>query len=110
VNERVQDSISPVDRFLVRWLILPLHKVYRAVFSPALAFFGSRCRFYPSCSIYSVEAFKTHGVFRGFWLSAIRVAKCNPLHPGGVDPVPPARRHHHCKHDHSGTQPSDAVS
>jgi hypothetical protein len=49
---------------------------------------GSRCRFYPSCGHYAEEAFRAHGFFRGLWLSAVRVAKCSPLHPGGHDPVP----------------------
>ncbi|MDF1524133.1 MAG: membrane protein insertion efficiency factor YidD, partial [Trueperaceae bacterium] len=49
------------------------------------------CRFNPSCSAYAVEAVHVHGVVRGTWLATVRVLKCQPFHPGGLDPVPPAR-------------------
>jgi len=48
----------------------------------------SPCRFYPSCSQYSVEAIETHGLARGLWLSARRLMRCRPFGPSGVDPVP----------------------
>ena len=111
-NVNDQDSIStpPYDRTLVKWTVIPLLRAYRAILSPALAVLGSRCRFYPSCSVYSMEAFQVHGLVRGFWLSISRLAKCNPLHSGGFDPVPPNQRHLHCNHEHSGTQRNDAVN
>jgi putative membrane protein insertion efficiency factor len=49
---------------------------------------GPRCRFYPSCSHYTIEAIETHGVITGLFLSLKRLVKCHPLHPGGVDMVP----------------------
>ncbi|MFC4455853.1 membrane protein insertion efficiency factor YidD [Deinococcus sonorensis] len=48
------------------------------------------CRFTPTCSQYAVEAIERHGAVRGGLLAAWRVARCNPLNPGGYDPVPPA--------------------
>jgi len=47
-----------------------------------------RCRFYPSCSAYALEALQEHGAGRGAWLAARRVGRCHPWHPGGLDPVP----------------------
>ena len=51
---------------------------------------GCNCRFYPSCSDYALEALRGHGAARGASLAARRVLRCNPWHPGGLDPVPPA--------------------
>ncbi|NMJ40550.1 membrane protein insertion efficiency factor YidD [Roseomonas sp. JC162] len=50
---------------------------------------GANCRFHPSCSDYALEALSTHGASRGALMSAKRILRCNPWHPGGYDPVPP---------------------
>ena len=52
------------------------------------ALLGPRCRFYPTCSNYTVEAIETHGAIKGLFLASKRITKCHPLHPGGVDMVP----------------------
>lgn len=49
---------------------------------------GPNCRFWPSCSDYAIDAFRQYGALRGGALAARRILRCNPWHPGGVDPVP----------------------
>lgn len=78
-----------INQLLARYVALPLMRLYHVVGSPLFAVLGSQCRFYPTCSHYADEALRTHGFLRGSLLTVVRVAKCNPLHPGGVDPVPP---------------------
>ncbi len=46
------------------------------------------CRFYPTCSSYALEAVRRYGAVKGTYLALKRVLKCQPLHPGGIDPVP----------------------
>ena len=68
------------------WLIIKLVRFYQLFISPII---GPRCRFYPSCSHYAIEAIQTHGALKGSWLAIKRISKCHPGNPGGVDPVPP---------------------
>jgi putative membrane protein insertion efficiency factor len=46
------------------------------------------CRFQPTCSNYALEAIRKYGFARGGWLTAKRIARCNPFSAGGYDPVP----------------------
>jgi uncharacterized protein len=71
------------------WLLLAPLRVYRRFVSPYLP---PVCRFHPSCSAYAVEALQVHGPFTGVWLTARRLLRCAPWHPGGYDPVPPSGR------------------
>ena len=59
-------------------------KGYKYLISPLL---GNSCRYFPTCSDYSVEALKTYGFLKGFYMSIIRVLSCNPFKEGGIDPV-----------------------
>jgi len=67
-------------------VLIALVRVYQVVISP---FVGPRCRFYPSCSNYAIEAMRVHGALRGSGMAAWRVLRCNPFNDGGLDPVPP---------------------
>lgn len=51
-------------------------------------FIGANCRFYPTCSEYTVEALRRHGALRGAAFAGWRVLRCNPWNEGGYDPVP----------------------
>lgn len=73
------------SRLIVRALASPI-RVYQRWISPALP---PRCRFYPTCSSYALEALAVHGPAKGLWLVVRRVTRCHPFHPGGYDPVPP---------------------
>jgi putative membrane protein insertion efficiency factor len=79
-------------------LLIFLVRAYQWGISPLL---GQNCRFYPSCSHYALEAIHEHGALKGAMLAAVRLAKCHPWHPGGMDPVPkkstdPAHASHSC--------------
>lgn len=75
---------------LRKLLKLPIYG-YRKWISPLTP---PTCRFYPTCSEYALEAIETHGAIKGTYLAAKRIAKCNPFHPGGLDPVPPKKEDH----------------
>lgn len=62
--------------------------VYQRFISPL---FPPRCKYYPTCSQYAVEALRAHGAWRGLLLAGWRLLRCNPLSDGGLDPVPPKR-------------------
>jgi uncharacterized protein len=67
-----------------RSVVVALLRAYQRWISPA---FGPRCRYYPSCSEYAVQAVKQFGILRGLVLAAWRLLRCNPLSHGGFDPV-----------------------
>jgi uncharacterized protein len=71
------------------WLVLFMVACYRSAIRPLLV--GS-CRFTPSCSEYAAQAVHRHGVWHGGLLAVGRLARCNPLHQGGWDPVPESLR------------------
>jgi putative membrane protein insertion efficiency factor len=72
---------------LIARVLVVLIRLYQRVISPML---GNVCRFEPSCSRYAVACLEGHGAVRGSLLSIRRLCKCQPFHPGGFDPPPPA--------------------
>jgi putative membrane protein insertion efficiency factor len=77
----------PAPATLVGRILAAPIVAYRRWISPALP---ARCRFYPSCSAYAIEAVARRGALYGAWLTVRRLLRCHPFHPGGYDPVPPA--------------------
>ena len=73
---------------MIRAGLVLLVRAYQWLVSPLLP---KACRFYPSCSAYAATAIERHGAVRGTYLSARRLCRCHPFHPGGIDPVPELR-------------------
>jgi putative membrane protein insertion efficiency factor len=68
----------------LRAVVIAPIRVYQKAISPAL---GNRCRYYPSCSQYAVQAIRSYGILRGLVLAAWRLLRCNPWSHGGFDYV-----------------------
>jgi putative membrane protein insertion efficiency factor len=85
VEPRLRDLPFTLLNF-PRMIILGLIRAYQAVISPALP--PDTCRFYPSCSHYGYQAVYKYGAIKGTVMAVWRVIRCNPLNPGGFDPVP----------------------
>ena len=66
-------------------VVVGLIKFYQLAVSPMI---GPSCRHYPTCSQYTVEAVKTHGLLRGLYLALKRILRCRPGGTHGYDPVP----------------------
>ena len=73
-------------RTAFRWPLLASIRLYQNTFSRSMP--ANTCRFYPSCSHYGYQAIYKHGAFKGAFMAAWRVIRCNPFNPGGYDPVP----------------------
>lgn len=82
--------VDKAHKFLQQGMILFL-RGYQYFISPLL---GQRCRFYPSCSQYAIEALTKCNFFKGCYLIIRRLLRCHPFHPGGVDLLDPS---HNCK-------------
>ncbi|GGU20469.1 membrane protein insertion efficiency factor YidD [Nocardioides albus] len=81
----LRGGLDKLDRLLALVLVGLLH-VWRTLISPL---YGDVCRYYPSCSAYGLEAVKTHGPWRGSWLTVRRLCRCVPwAKTRGFDPVP----------------------
>ena len=77
--------------YIPKGIILVMIKGYQIFLSPDQGIFVPRsatCRFYPSCSSYSLQAIKRFGILKGGLLGIKRILKCHPFNSGGWDPVP----------------------
>ena len=66
------------------YFLIKLIKVYKFLLSPLL---GDTCRYFPTCSDYSIESLQKHGFLKGLLLSLKRILSCHPWGKGGLDPV-----------------------
>ncbi|MCS5717435.1 membrane protein insertion efficiency factor YidD [Herbiconiux sp. CPCC 205763] len=82
-------SIVTAIVLLPRNLAVLILRGYRAVISPL---YGDVCRYYPSCSSYTLQAIQQRGVVVGSAMGVYRIARCHPWAKGGIDDVPPVRR------------------
>lgn len=80
MKEALLTFLQNPAKTLLLWAI----RGYQVVVSPGLP---SRCKYYPSCSQYAVDAVREYGATRGLVLAGWRLLRCNPLSYGGYDPV-----------------------
>jgi putative membrane protein insertion efficiency factor len=74
---------------LPRNICVAILSAYRSVVSPL---YGDVCRYYPSCSHFTLQAIQRSGVIRGIWMGSRRIARCHPWAEGGIDDVPSSLR------------------
>ena len=69
-------------------ILIRIIKAYKFLISP---FLGHSCRYFPTCSEYSIEALKTFGLIKGIFMSTKRILSCHPIKflggGEGLDPV-----------------------
>lgn len=80
------DKVRGARRSTVGRILVGAVRAYQRWISPVRP---PSCRFTPTCSAYAVTAIERFGPLRGSWLTARRLLRCGPWHPGGHDPVPP---------------------
>jgi uncharacterized protein len=73
------------DHSMLKKTFIGLIRFYQVVISPLKP---PTCRFYPTCSHYGLESIKKFGPIKGGCLTMVRILRCHPFHPGGIDPVP----------------------
>jgi uncharacterized protein len=91
-----------VKRLLIVVLIAPI-RAYQRWISPAL---GPRCRYYPTCSQYAIEAIEQVGPMRGLILAGWRLLRCNPFSKGGFDAVADRRLFRGARANHTHAHPA----
>ncbi|WP_435867757.1 membrane protein insertion efficiency factor YidD [Halomonas salifodinae] len=87
--------VASLSRLLAA-LMIGLVRLYQWGISPLL---GPRCRYWPTCSHYTVEALRVHGPLKGGWMALRRILRCHPAAEGGIDPVPGGPSERLCRED-----------
>jgi len=64
----------------MRRILIFLIRGYKKLISPMLP---PSCRFYPTCSEYSIQALEKYGAIKGSAKSIWRILRCNPFNKGG---------------------------
>ena len=78
-------AIDGLSKAVMSEVVVFILRAYQAIISPLLP--PNTCRFYPTCSQYSIDAMRKYGVVRGTYRSLKRLSHCHPYHPGGYDPA-----------------------
>ncbi|MCL1865503.1 MAG: membrane protein insertion efficiency factor YidD [Spirochaetes bacterium] len=82
--EAIRFMMNFVNKALIGFIVYII-KFYKFFISPVLP---PSCKYYPTCSVYSIQAIKRFGLIKGGYLSLKRIISCNPFSNGGFDPVP----------------------
>ncbi len=85
LSEKHYKKLMDILKKVISFPFIILIKFYQYCISP---YKMPSCRFTPTCSAYALEAFKKHGVIKGFYLSIRRILRCHPWGGSGYDPVP----------------------
>ncbi len=75
---------ADVLKNILKRILILLVRGYQIFISPIMP---GKCRFYPTCSTYFIQAVEKYGPFKGSWLGIKRILKCHPFHEGGYDPL-----------------------
>lgn len=81
--------------FYIKEILIFFIYIYKIAISPLI---GPYCRFYPTCSQYSIQVLKSFGIIKGIFFTIKRLIKCHPFSKGGIDEVPMKfKDHNHFK-------------
>ncbi len=83
VFKYLKKGLSFIGKLISKALILII-RLYQVIISPL---FPNSCRYYPTCSSYSIQAIQKYGPLKGVLKAIYRILRCNPFSPGGYDPV-----------------------
>lgn len=78
-------GVAHTERTFIAKFLMGAVRFYQRFISPTMP---PSCRYYPTCSEYTLQAIAKYGALKGTWLGIKRISRCHPFHPGGYDPVP----------------------